>query len=467
MLKILPETITPNTISHTIAFGQTGGGKTANIIAPALKELFEEKQKLNGNMACLIIDPKLELKNIALNLEADKEKVCMIDGRPNSLRFNPFEGSWDKRLSERVMPIYINNTDMGHSHNASFRDKAKAIMVQFLNLAEQYYLNTGNNIFQDVYLLDNNSMSMKDFNFFDYMKYLIDEIPNISTDIKTGPKENIIDNLVDFARTAGVQSQYYRFLNPLRGGTIGRVASEQWFYYISYYENFLTLLTDSRVKKYCSVEPLKPTKEATLYDKFREGYTVIYQTDPTENTSIEQSLIGKFIKSIFYKYTFVRSDKNQLCAYVCDEFHRFITLDNETGEHNFLDRCRSNKVICILASQSIEAIENNINTFTNESVSQKVKVLLNNVGNKYFFRSSDIGTQQYIEAVVQTPPSGGPKVTNVRPLTVMETGQCYYFKANGDWGIKQFKLNPSLFISQQQAANDDQDDDDELYMVEG
>ena len=76
-------------------------------------------------------------------------------------------------------------------------------------------------------------------------------------------------------------------------------------------------------------------------------------------------------------------------------------------------------------------------TENNETLNRAaVSILLNNTGNKLFFRSTD---RALFERVDQLCPGGGAlgKVTYVRPLSTLAPGECYASLSDGRFERRQ------------------------------
>ena len=136
-----------------------------------------------------------------------------------------------------------------------------------------------------------------------------------------------------------------------------------------------------------------------------------------------------------------------LVAYVSDEFHRFITSDPVHGEQSFLDTCRSFGAFCVLASQSLAALEHALashggNSTQNES---SIDILFTNTSNKLLFRTTDPKTGSRLNDLCPTRP-GHPPVSQVRPLSTLAPGECYAVLSNGKFERRQlepFEPGPS------------------------
>ena len=159
-------------------------------------------------------------------------------------------------------------------------------------------------------------------------------------------------------------------------------------------------------------------------------------------------LVAKAMKAAFFEAVLGNEDraagkKKPLVGYIADEFHRFVTSGDGHGEQSFLDTCRSFGAFCALASQSIASIEHALagmggNRAQNEAA---VSILLNNVGTKIFFRTTDEGTIRRIRPLCPSQP-GRPLVVDVLPPSTLSPGQC--FAALPDGRFERRQLEPCL-----------------------
>jgi hypothetical protein len=189
------------------------------------------------------------------------------------------------------------------------------------------------------------------------------------------------------------------------------------------------------------MDPFNVSETSHLDDHFDKGGVVVLKLDPAVNDNEHSDMVGRMLKRSFFKYCYKRQNINRPMAYFVDEAHRFITGDRETGEHSFVDRCRSFNVMCFFASQSIQSLNSAIAAQSGSQYQDNVKILLSNTATKYFFGSSDTTTQNYIEQIVQRPPrSDLPSVAEVRPLSSLSIGECYKFSFDGTFDILSHKL---------------------------
>ena len=159
---------------------------------------------------------------------------------------------------------------------------------------------------------------------------------------------------------------------------------------------------------------------------------------------MNEAIVAKALKAAFFEAVLANRRRRQdgqsmpLVGYVADEFHRFVTADRNHGEQSFLDTCRSFGTFCVLACQSISSLEHALaGTNNNETLNRAaVSILLNNTGNKLFFRSTD---RALFERVDQLCPGGGAlgKLTHVRPLSTLQPGECYASLSDGRFERRQ------------------------------
>ena len=154
-------------------------------------------------------------------------------------------------------------------------------------------------------------------------------------------------------------------------------------------------------------------------------------------------LLAKAVKAAFFEAVLGNEDRangrsKPLVGYIADEFHRFVTSGDTHGEQSFLDTCRSFGAFCALASQSIASIRHALAVMggSGEQNDAAVSILLNNVGTKLFFRTTDEGTIQRIRTLCPWQP-GRPRVVDVRPPSTLAPGECYAALPDGRFERRQ------------------------------
>ncbi len=189
-----------------------------------------------------------------------------------------------------------------------------------------------------------------------------------------------------------------------------------------------------------SVNPFEsPVNRLDVRRIIEEGDVVIY--NPVKISAVSMS-IGKVLKAGFFRALLTPERLNTPSVppffYICDEFQRFITHDEDSGEQSFLDRCRAYRVCCALATQSIASLRY---VFDDERGNHSINIIINNTGTKLFFRTTDSNTVNTLTDLIPHPVNNEkPHVVRVRPPSTLQTGECYYILANGMTGRGQVRI---------------------------
>lgn len=210
--------------------------------------------------------------------------------------------------------------------------------------------------------------------------------------------------------------------------------------YASIYAVISNLINDQASPEFCSrisINPFEPPEVLlSTSEVIQEGRIVVYEPDKTSSVTLT---IGKTLKAGFFKALLVPERMNNHTVrpffYICDEFQRFITHDEDSGEQSFLDRCRAYRVCCGLATQSIASLRYSLPSKAGEHA---IDIILINTGTKLFFRTTDNATANSLSGLIPAPPQSDKlHVVRVRPLSTLKPGECYYLLVNGKAGRGQ------------------------------
>ena len=204
-----------------------------------------------------------------------------------------------------------------------------------------------------------------------------------------------------------------------------------------------------------------PAISHTLYFGFEPGYIASAGPDALDFTRAvtreggplvvfqpardgRDVLVAMALKATFFEAVLNSEERSRrgadmpLVAYVSDEFQNFITSDPVHGEGRFLDTCRSFGTLCVLATQSLAALEHALahgggSSIQNES---SIGILFNNTSTKLVFRTTDPKTAERLHELCPTRP-GAPPVSKVRPLSTLAPGECYAALPDGRFERRQ------------------------------
>jgi len=218
---------------------------------------------------------------------------------------------------------------------------------------------------------------------------------------------------------------------------MGSTYAEAYAALMSLMNSLLVDLSLKEIAEHLSLNPIEPPERyLSIKDAIDQGKILLYTPDTTNTAAIH---IGKALKTKFFQFALRRKNKQRAVVYAADEFQRFITGDPESGEQSFLDRCRAYRAICILVTQSISSLMYELKQYDPSGTSQEsLQVVINNTGNKYFFRNTDAKTGHELRGLIPTcPAEGRPSIIDARTMTTLKPGECYYLSSSGEWGRKQ------------------------------
>ena len=434
---------------HFLLLGETGSGKTHSGVKPLLKSILRYGDSdPDKTAAVLVIDPKSELKEFVekeLGNGRCKEKLKFLNLEKTQYRLHAFEG---KDL-QALTAYEILNTVLPLSE--TFLRTAKGSQDPYWTLHPR---NIIEGVLDVLLRFERESDLEKDF-----WKELSECIEGCTdADKKQSQylsycRDNYFLPMKSFFSLAGGSQQKYwtafkatcdRLKISQRLSSIAddmlSPNSNHYASLISMVNLFVRELCLPDLVKHVSLNPHeKPHKDTyiSIKDAVEKGKILVYSPN---TSSFISDAIGRLIKAQFFAATWDRKNKERPVAYVCDEFQRFITGDPESGEQSFLDRCRSYRAICVLATQSIASINKALHDTGESAVQDTVSIILNNTGTKLFFRNTDVDTQNRLKTLIPSNTLDNFHIGDVRPVSTLKVGECYYLLVDGRWGRGQVRL---------------------------
>ena len=157
---------------------------------------------------------------------------------------------------------------------------------------------------------------------------------------------------------------------------------------LSILKSEISRITNIFVSDYNVSKTFCPAKKDINFHGFKEvlekGKIVVLNMNISEYRNLSK-IIATYLKLDFQTEVMSRLGKNvfiRKSAFISDEFHEYVT----STDADFLSGCREAKCINIVATQSYSSIKN---TLKDES---STKVILQNLINKFWFRTDDIFT---------------------------------------------------------------------------
>ena len=387
-----PVFITENGLYQNILVtGTIGSGKTSSLLYPLLKQLISFNCDNSSKISMLILDVKGNFYKQVLTY-AEKfnrlEDVILIELNGKHT-YNPLDKPNLKPhiLANRLITILsLFNTNHSDSY---WLDKSEQILAECIKLCRLY--NNGYVNFIEIHKLIMNK------------KYYIEKINYLKTKFLNKEFSEVeiysLSTIIDF-----FENEFF----TLDSKVASILKSE-----VSRITNVFVSEPDI-LKTFC------PSREEITFHGFAEvissGKIVVLNMNISEYSSLSK-IIAAYLKLDFQSEilsTLSKTTTNISC-FLSDEYHEYVT----STDANFFAQSREAKCINILATQSYTSL---LNTLKDE---YSTKVIIQNLVNKFWFRTDDIFTiediQKQIGKIEKTYTSStiseNAKTTNYNPLT--------------------------------------------------
>lgn len=389
--------------------GTIGTGKTSSAMYPFTKQLIEYKcNNFDEKLGMLILDVKgnyfTKVSEYATTYKREKDLI-IIDLSGN-IKYNPLD---KPHLSPQVLADRLKTILLLFSPNNSedfWIDKVEQILIESIKLCRLYNSNyvtfeeLHNLVFSKDYYLEKISFLKK---LFLENSFSEEEIYNLLTSLNFFEKE------------------YY----CLDERTLSILKSE------------VSRITNLFISDYNVKNTFCPKKEEINFYGFSEvlekGKIVVLNMNIANYKNLSK-LIATYLKLDFqtevisrlnnsdfnsnnYYLNIFSSCSNRPVCFISDEYQEYITLSDSA----FFAQSREAKCINIVSTQSYTSL---LNTLNNES---SVKVIIQNLVNKLWFRNDDIFTIE--EAQKQIGKEEKKKFSKTISENAQETKYNYFFNS--------------------------------------
>lgn len=343
--------------------GTIGTGKTSSAMYPFTKQLIEYKSNNSKEkLGMLILDVKgnyyLQVKKYAQIYEREEDLIILdLSGY---IKYNPLHKPHLKAtvLANRLKTILLlfspNNTE------SFWLDKVEQILSECIKLCRLY--NNGYVTFEELHNLvvipnyyEEKIETLR--NLFLKNKFTTEDTYHLLSALNFFEKEY---SILDERTKSILKSEVTRITN--------------------------LFLSDYEVKKvFCPKE--EEINFLGFEDVLKKGKIVVLNLNISEYKNLAK-MIAAYLKLDFQTEVLNRlannsnlEDERSIC-FISDEYHEYVTL----SDSSFFSQSRESKCINIVATQSYTSL---LNTLNNQS---SVKVIVQNLVNKLWFRTDDIFT---------------------------------------------------------------------------
>ncbi len=487
-----------NASRHFLVLGETGSGKTKSAITPLIRAALEYPrpeayddyvraavkigQAIESaddlRVSALIIDPKHELGTFAQEV-CDRlrtpERLVTISPDQGDLVLHLFEGQSATTIdatdaTQRIVDLsdFYHRQLAASNQDAFWLDQAMLIISSLLTVDLHVYARAGVEGVEDLWyaaqqgilrqlsadpvpvpnappspasaITPESFLSQPLYYSRDnYVLAFYTLINLASITHRAGAPNPVLTGYLQACERVQVPPQallQLQNLSTLAEVTFGSI--------VAFANGVLQELSSLELSRHLSLNPFEPpaTKRfLSIEQAMNEGKCLVYSV--LSDSPITE-LVGRALKAKFFEVSFRRVNRVRPCYYICDEFQRFITSDRVSGEQSYLDRCRAFRGVCVLATQSLASLRYALATSGGADLAgglHSLDVLMNNTGNKLFFRNTDVTTQQWLKQVFPLPHAPNkPHVIEVRPTSTLQVGEAYYLWSNGKLGRSRIRL---------------------------
>ena len=342
--------------------GTIGTGKTSSAMYPFTKQLIEYKSDdFDSKIGMLILDVKGNYyKKVQEFVEKENRISDLIVLELGGFyKYNPLHKPNLKAnvLANRLKTILLlfspNNTE------SFWIDKAEQVLTECIKLCRLY--NDNYVTFEEIHKL------------VTIDTYYLEKLQSL--------RELFISNKLN-------KEDIYNLLSALN--FFDKEYSNLDFRTKSILKSEITRITNIFVSDYKVHNTFSPNKEELNFfgfeDVINSGKIVVLNMNISEYQDLSK-IIATYLKLDFQTEALIRLSKCNMknersIAFISDEYHEYCTA----SDANFFAQSRESKCINIVATQSYSSL---LNTINNEST---VKVIIQNLVNKLWFRTDDIFT---------------------------------------------------------------------------
>ncbi len=371
--------------------GTIGSGKTSSAMYPLTRQLIEyNSNNMQNKMGMLILDVKgnyyNQVKEYVQKYNLMQDLIVLEIN--SKIKYNPLH---KPHLKPQVLANQLKTILLLFSENNSesfWLDKAEQVIAECIKLCRLY--NNGYVTFLELHKL---------ITLPDYYKEKIKLLRELFVSSKFSVKEVYdLNSSLEF-----LQNEF----SKLDSRTMAILKSE------------ITRITSTFISDYDVLSTFCPREEELTFKGFSEilqkGKIVVLNINIAEYRNLSK-IIAAYLKLDFQTQVMsnLSNNKTRPSAFICDEYAEYVTkTDSE-----FFSLSREAKCINIVSTQSYSSIKN---TLKDESA---VKVIIQNLINKIWFRTDDIFTIE--EAQKQLGKEEKTKVSQSISESAKETKYSYF-----------------------------------------
>lgn len=423
------DNVHPSQLVNIQILGGTGSGKTASCVEPPLGALLN--YAVDGlQTAMLVIDPKRELEakvRRVLSQRGELDRLVVI-GECAPIRF--FAANSPLSTSDRLTKCQAFGPLITPTGDLSFwYQLGMALLRDLLQLQAEFTAKTqGGRLFELMADQLGAARSAQAGSWGQIREFL--------SWVRRGGMAKLKEASLALEQIVQIAGVHSASINVLKNYTKDDELFRQFSYACQSADPLINALSNPDIGPFVDLDLLPDLRRAhtDIAQLVEAGKVILFCPEARDG----HRLAGKALKAKFFEAVFARDNLARPVAYVCDEAQRFITQDAESGEQNFLDRCRAYRAICVLASQSLASIEHELGS--DNAACTAMDIISANTPTKLVMRTTDTRTIDWLRTILPPPQTEGPHVVDVRRPSQLRVGEAYSIFADGGWGLHRARL---------------------------
>jgi len=417
--------ITPSRLKGCLTLGETGAGKTASFVEPVLHAMLSYRIE-DKAASILVIDPKVELLDSVKKMLAELGELerLVVVGQTGPIIY--FDERHDLSLEDRFAKAngFVSTND--RDDTGRWQLMAERFVMSFMADAQAFFDITGAGLLQSIVCIATRDTAHLRSGQWSALRKML------NLGMESGNQLRLISDIYDVlcfgVGLSKVERPYSRYIN-LKD-------SDQIFYNSRGALLIADLLGSDDIEPFLDMS-LTRSKGAVqgcnIAELIEHGAVIVFQ--PRKKAT--HDLVGKALKSAFFRAAFERKDMQRPMGYFCDEAQRFLTTDEETGEHSVFDTARAYRLTACIATQSMAALQTAVGAGPRAITALDSIVV--NTPTKACFRTTDVASLQLMKRFIPPDPRGLGHVLNARPPSSLKVGECY-FSLGHEWGRSRYRL---------------------------
>jgi hypothetical protein len=421
--------IRPSELVHVLSIGGTGVGKTRSNLAPLLSAQLRYALPCESGVkrsSILVIDPKRELLSTVqsvLAAQGEAKRLVVLGSAEQACPVKFF--THDEHLSLRdklsKIDVVLGTSRLSEGSHGYWHTAAMQIIEQFMNLEDAYRIRKSESLM--VRLIANFGLPVRTKGFWGCLEAVLRHSRcgrRAFKDINRDLTHLLIAASLDLHADAGVMSAYEEETELM-----------QWQYRMQSCDPIIRILSAPEFTKVVDMDPFYSpnTTFLDLREAMETGQVVLFQPSRDPNSA----LAACAIKTKWQEGVSCRNDMERPVGLVVDEFQRFITIDEVSGDATFLDTARGYRCNAVYATQSIEALQHALKSGAHAQTA--VAAIMANTPSKWFFATKDKQTETTMMSLIPASPIiGTPHILTARPAALLKPGEAYWSMADGRWG---------------------------------